>query len=173
MITSHHAAELIKKGQVVAYPTESYYALGADATNPTAIRKLFRLKKRQAKNPIALIAADMLQVQKYFYLSAEEMTIAEKHWPGPLTMLLQPKVPGLKAVADDDQRYIATQALGVIPNTKPSADRGLIGGLVDAVTTGSLPRPVLVGVRVPGHSLVRGLAKSAGVPLTATSANIS
>ncbi len=173
MITARHAAAQIAKGQVVAYPTESFYALGADATNPKAVQKLFRLKKREAKKPVALIAADIGQVQKYFYFSSDEMNLAKKYWPGPVTILLQPKVSAGKSVTDEDERYIAIQALGVTAAPTNAAARGVVGGLLDSLVAGKLPRPMLVGVRVPGHARARRLASLAGVPLTATSANIS
>lgn len=173
MITSVHAAITINQGLVVAYPTESFYAFGADATNPKAIRKLFKLKKREPTKPIALIAADFAQVKKFFYVSAEEMKIAKKYWPGPLTLLLQPKVPAGKTMVENDERYISTRALGIVPTPMIAPDRGVVGGLIDSFSSGSLPRLVLVGVRVPGHAGARRLAKLAGVPLTATSANLS
>ncbi|MEK7537971.1 MAG: L-threonylcarbamoyladenylate synthase, partial [Patescibacteria group bacterium] len=135
------------RGEVIAYPTESFYALGADATNPRAIRQLFLVKHRARGNPIALIAADLRQVRKFFYLSAEELRLAKKYWPGALTMLLKPK------------RQIAVSALLGLTTPSPL-----------------LPRrrgQAKVGVRVPAHAGARRLAKNAGVPLTATSANIS
>lgn len=173
MITANHASSLIQKGQVVAYPTESFYALGADATNPEAIGKLFAMKKREAKKPIALIAADIAQVHKYFYVSPSEMAMAKKYWPGPLTMLLQPKVPTGKRVTHNDKRYIAIQALGVAPAKTVRTNQGVIGDMVESFKTGALLRTVTVGVRVPGHARARHLAKLAGVPITATSANLT
>lgn len=78
-------------GSIFGYPTESFFALGVKATDMYAIKKLFRLKKREAGKPIALIAADVKQVQKFFVLNRTEMSLAIKHWPGPLTILLTPK----------------------------------------------------------------------------------
>ena len=118
---------------VFAYPTESFYALGVDATDKKAIRRLFRVKHREPGKPIALIAADLAQVKRFFHLSQEELKLAKKYWPGALTIILRPKAK------------IAARALG--------ARR--------------------IGVRVPQHANARKLCKLAGVPLTATSANIS
>ncbi len=173
MISLKQAAAQIKNKQIVAYPTESFYALGADATNPAAIRKLFRLKKRESSKPIALIAADIGQVQNFFYVSSSEMTMAKKYWPGALTMLLQPKVPAGKTVGEIDERYIATQTLGVKRSHTTPRDQGVITGILNTITSGQLPRPILIGVRVPGHAGARQLAKLAEAPITATSANIS
>ncbi len=76
---------------VFAYPTESFYALGADATDSKAIQELFRVKHREPGKPIALIAADLLQVKQFFFMTKAEERLAEQYWPGPLTILLQPK----------------------------------------------------------------------------------
>ncbi|MGN0614512.1 MAG: L-threonylcarbamoyladenylate synthase, partial [Porcipelethomonas sp.] len=83
------ASELIKKGEVVGIPTETVYGLGADALNPTAVRKIFEAKGRPADNPLivhiySIGQADMLahDIPELFY------RLAEKFWPGPLTMIV-------------------------------------------------------------------------------------
>ena len=81
-------ASLIKKGDVVAIPTETVYGLAADALNPTAARKIYRAKGRPSDNPLIVHVADMDHVLS---LAAEvpegAMKLAEKFWPGPLTMI--------------------------------------------------------------------------------------
>jgi len=83
------AAELIKKGEVVGIPTETVYGLGADALNPEAVTKIFEAKGRPADNPLIVHIYDISQAEqlahdipKLFYL------LAEKFWPGPLTMIV-------------------------------------------------------------------------------------
>lgn len=76
---------------IFAYPTESFYGLGVRATDRNAIRALFLLKKREAGKPVALIAANLAQVKKFFTLSKTELALAKRYWPGPLTILLKPK----------------------------------------------------------------------------------
>lgn len=76
---------------IIAYPTESFYALGVKATDAQAIQQLFRLKHREKRKPVALIAADIQQVKKFFVMTKDEERLAKKHWPGSLTMLLAPK----------------------------------------------------------------------------------
>jgi L-threonylcarbamoyladenylate synthase len=73
------------------YPTESFYALGVKATNRLAIEELFRIKQREVDKPIALIAANLQQVRKFFIMSKTEERLARQFWPGPLTILLQPR----------------------------------------------------------------------------------
>jgi hypothetical protein len=73
------------------YPTESFYALGVKATNRLAVEQLFRIKQREPGKPIALIAANLQQVRKFFIMSKTEERLARQFWPGSLTMLLKPK----------------------------------------------------------------------------------
>ncbi|MBI3572736.1 MAG: threonylcarbamoyl-AMP synthase [Candidatus Kerfeldbacteria bacterium] len=90
----------LDKGGIVAYPTESFYALGVKATNPQAIKQLFHAKHREKGKPIALIASDLKQVQRYFFVSGEEQALMTRYWPGSLTIVLHPK------------KSIVTKALG-------------------------------------------------------------
>ncbi len=87
-----HAADLIKKGEVVAFPTETVYGLGADALNPQAVKKIFEVKGRPADNPIIVHISDIEQLHE---LTAEippiARKLAEKFWPGPLTLLFKKK----------------------------------------------------------------------------------
>src|SRR5262245_46824378 len=83
------AAELIRAGELVAFPTETVYGLGADALNPEAARKIFEVKGRPADNPMIVHVDD---VRKARELSAEWPQLAEKlaheFWPGPLTLIV-------------------------------------------------------------------------------------
>ena len=83
------AAELIRRGQVVGIPTETVYGLGADALDPLAVSRIFKAKNRPMDNPLivhiySLEQADELarEIPELFY------TLAEKFWPGPLTMIV-------------------------------------------------------------------------------------
>ncbi len=85
---------LLRAGQVVAAPTETAYGLLADATNTRAVREVLRLKGRKGRNkrkPIALVAADLSMVRRYFRMTSGELQLARAFWPGPLTLLLQPR----------------------------------------------------------------------------------
>ena len=80
----------IRAGQVVAYPTETFYGLGVDVANELAIKRLFDVKRRDYSNPIAVIVAD----QKMLTDMVEEIpetaqALMEKFWPGPLTILFK------------------------------------------------------------------------------------
>ncbi|MCR4622171.1 MAG: threonylcarbamoyl-AMP synthase [Clostridiales bacterium] len=85
-----YAAELIKKGEVVAFPTETVYGLGADAGNPDAIKKIFAAKGRPQDNPLIAHIWDesMLPGVISGELPTWASVLAQKYWPGPLTMIL-------------------------------------------------------------------------------------
>ncbi|MFA7227470.1 MAG: L-threonylcarbamoyladenylate synthase [Melioribacteraceae bacterium] len=93
-----HAAEIIKNGGLVAFPTETVYGLGADGLNPIAVAKIFEAKKRPAFNPLILHIADKDWLQKYSATRNKKIDrLIYKFWPGPLTLVL-PKtgiVPGI------------------------------------------------------------------------------
>ena len=83
------AAEAIRRGGIVAIPTDTLYGLAADPFSPAAIAKLFAIKGRSAGRAVALIAADVDQViAQVGPLPATARRLASVYWPGPLTMLL-------------------------------------------------------------------------------------
>ena len=89
------AVEILRAGGLVAFPTETVYGLGADATNQQAVRKIFAAKGRPATNPLIVHVADIATAKKYAAIWPESAQIlAEKFWPGPLTLVL-PKSPAI------------------------------------------------------------------------------
>ncbi|HTL71391.1 MAG TPA: L-threonylcarbamoyladenylate synthase [Candidatus Eisenbacteria bacterium] len=96
------AARILKRGGLVAFPTETVYGLGADATNPRAALKIFALKKRPAFDPLIVHALDLRQAMALWKplparLDADVRRLAAAFWPGPLTIVL-PKAPGVPDV---------------------------------------------------------------------------
>ncbi|HEX5410812.1 MAG TPA: L-threonylcarbamoyladenylate synthase [Terriglobia bacterium] len=85
-----HAARLILSGRVIAFPTDTFYGLGADPFNLAAITELFRIKRRSADRPIPLLVASLDQAAD---LVADPpqlfFTLAKKFWPGPLTLVVR------------------------------------------------------------------------------------
>ena len=89
------AIEALADGELIVYPTETFYALGADAYCAPAVARLFAAKGREVNQPIALIAADdamAFAVAREIPPPAREL--ADAFWPGPLTIVL-PARPGL------------------------------------------------------------------------------
>lgn len=128
------AASLINAGQLVAFPTETVYGLGADATNEDAVKQVYLAKGRPSDNPLIVHVADIDTVKKY----AAEVTPAatklmERFWPGPLTMIftlkpnvLSPSVTGgLKTAAfrfPDNEATLKLIRTAGVPLVGPSAN---------------------------------------------------
>jgi L-threonylcarbamoyladenylate synthase len=83
------AAAVIARGEVVAYPTDTFYGLAADPRNARAIERVFEAKGRRSDEPLPLIASDLAQVERWFgALSPQAAMLARRFWPGPLTLVL-------------------------------------------------------------------------------------
>ena len=92
------AARVLGEGGLVAFPTETVYGLGADATNPAAIARLYQAKGRPAFNPLIAHVGELSAARQIAGFDATALALAEAFWPGPLTLVL-PKTPDC-AVAD-------------------------------------------------------------------------
>lgn len=87
------AAEAIREGKLVSFPTETVYGLGADAFNPAAVARIFQEKERPSFDPLIVHISDISQLSKLTRsVSPIVLKLAEYFWPGPLTMVL-PKQP--------------------------------------------------------------------------------
>jgi len=128
------AAKWIVNGGVVAVPTDTLYGLAVSPFRADAVARVFEVKGRSAERALPLIAADRAAVETHLApLSRVAAQLADRFWPGPLTLLV-------------------------------AAPAALARGVSDTGT---------VGVRVPAHDVARAIAAACGMPLTATSANIS
>jgi L-threonylcarbamoyladenylate synthase len=84
----------LNRGDVIVFPTETVYGLGADALNPAAVEKVFQLKGRNPDSPIPIIVADQAMLQGVVEkIAPVARTLMEQFWPGPLTLVL-PAAPG-------------------------------------------------------------------------------
>jgi L-threonylcarbamoyladenylate synthase len=128
-------ADYILSGKVVAFPTESFYGLGVDATNETAVERLFAVKKRAFKNPVLVLIGSVDELPRLATdIPPVSNRLIEKFWPGGLTLVFK---------AARDVSPLLTAGTGKI------------------------------GVRLSSHPVALALAKTAGVPITGTSANLS
>ena len=128
------AVDVILRGGVVAFPTDTLYGLAVDPGTPRALARLMALKGRAMEKTVALVAASLEQARHVAVFDENALRLAAQFWPGPLTLV----VPALPGVLEP-----VRSANG------------------------------LVGVRVPAHPVACALARLAGTPLTATSANPS
>src|SRR5471032_631704 len=105
------AGRCLAEGGLVGFPTETVYGLGADATNPAAIARLYQAKGRPAFNPLIAHVGDLVAARRIGVFDAEATALAEAFWPGPLTLVL-PRTNGC-AVADLATAGLDTVAIRV------------------------------------------------------------
>ena len=161
------AAEIIQEGGLVAFPTETVYGLGADALNPLAVARIFEVKNRPQFDPLIVHVADMRQAEILVVKFPEKaLRLAEKFWPGPLTLVLPKstlvpdivtsslpnvaiRVPNHPMALDlirESGRPIAApsaNAFGAVSPTTAEHVRQSLGGKVDMILDGG---PCGIGV---------------------------
>jgi L-threonylcarbamoyladenylate synthase len=130
-----NASAILRKGGLVAFPTETVYGLGADATNGRAVARIFAVKGRPHFNPLIAHVADLAAAEKIAVFDRPARQLAEAFWPGPLTMVL-PRQPdsgiadlvtaGLDSLAVRVPSHPVARALleaAGVPVAAPSANR--------------------------------------------------
>jgi L-threonylcarbamoyladenylate synthase len=130
-----YAAEQIRRGYVLGMPTDTFYGLAADPYNVRAVDRVYEIKSRSYNKPLSLLIESVDQAEELASdLPAEFYLLAERFWPGPLTMIVRaaPRLP-LKVTANSGN----------------------------------------VAIRVPAAKIPIEVIRKAGVPVTATSANLS
>jgi len=128
------AAQALREGELVVYPTETVYGLGANAVDPEAVERVFELKGRSREKPVSLGVPDVEAAREYTRPTTRELAFMREFLPGPVTVVVER------------------------------------GDAVPDILTAGRDR---VGVRIPDHDVALTLYERAGVPVTATSANLS
>lgn len=96
------AVDVLRRGGIVAYPTDTLYGLAADPANDAAMERLFDVKRRDRTQPIPLIAADVEQARVAGQFGSDELRVARYFWPGPLAVVVTARASLSRlAVADD------------------------------------------------------------------------
>ena len=129
----NQAAELIRKGELVAFPTETVYGLGANALDANAVKKIYEAKGRPQTNPIIVHVSGKEQAQSLVTTWTEDAEkLAEAFWPGPLTIVLpkNDRVPSITTAGsptvalrcpDDETALMLIETSG-FPIAAPSAN---------------------------------------------------
>lgn len=96
-------AEIIKKGGLVIFPTDTVYGILADARNKKAVEKIFKIKKRPKTKPLAIFVKDADMAEKYAFINEKQRKFLEKNWPGKLTVILKSKNKLVEGVETKDE----------------------------------------------------------------------
>jgi L-threonylcarbamoyladenylate synthase len=165
------ATRILGVGGLVAFPTETVYGLGADATNPTAVARLYAAKSRPRFNPLIAHVADIAAARALADFDRDADALVRKFWPGPLTLVLPKRAAcavaelataGLDSIAvrmpDHPVARDLLQAFGR-PIVAPSANRS---GHVSPTTAAH----VMADLRGRIDLIVDGAATPVGVEST-------
>jgi L-threonylcarbamoyladenylate synthase len=172
----HRAAEIIRRGGLVAFPTETVYGLGANALDPAAVARIYAAKERPFASPLIVHVADEVMARAVTAEWPETAhVLAARFWPGPLTLILKKAamVPDLVTAGLDSVGVrmpahplaLALIRLAAVPIAAPSANRfteispttaehvrASLGGRVDMILDGG---PTQVGIESTVASLRR------------------
>lgn len=92
------AAQLIRGGGVIAFPTDTVYGLGAAADDEVALKRIYRIKGRPVGLPLILMVAAESQLEGWVHVDSRAETLVRRWWPGPLTLILHAKGGGTLGV---------------------------------------------------------------------------
>jgi L-threonylcarbamoyladenylate synthase len=87
------AAEQLRAGAVIAFPTDTLYAVAARAADPVAVARLYEVKDRPSAQPMVWLVKDRAQVERFAVVSATAADLMARFWPGPLTLVLPARIP--------------------------------------------------------------------------------
>lgn len=130
-----HAAEALARGDIVAFPTETVYGLGANALDARAVAKVFAAKERPRFNPLIVHVPGLGEAEKYAVVTDTARMLAQAFWPGPLSLVLKKRPAsgivdlvsaGLETIALRAPAHPVAQALLAavqLPIAAPSANR--------------------------------------------------
>ncbi|MCX8188329.1 MAG: L-threonylcarbamoyladenylate synthase [Nitrososphaeria archaeon] len=108
-----YVAEIIVKGGLVAFPTETVYGLGADTFNSSAVKKIFEVKGRPIDNPLIVHVSNLEQLERITYdISDKALKLIDCFWPGPLTLIFKRK----SGVPPEVSAYLPTIAVRMPAN---------------------------------------------------------
>lgn len=87
----YRLSETLADGGLIAFPTDTFYALGADPFNSAAVDSLYRIKRRPTRKPVMLLISDISWAEKIWgKLDRRAIALMERFWPGPLTIVCPP-----------------------------------------------------------------------------------
>lgn len=137
------AAQNLRDGKLVAFPTETVFGLGGDATNASAVAAIYAAKNRSPDNPLAVMVHSVAQADTLAHITTTARSLMDAFWPGPLSLVLKQKSP----------QIVAENALGRMKDGQPNT--------------------ATIALRMPAHPVALALLRAADIPIAAPSANPS
>lgn len=147
------AVRAIKEGGVVALATDTLYGIACDATNPSAVQKLYNIKARDPNKPIAVCVDSVRMIKLQLQTSAAQSALIKSLLPGPYTFILK-------------RRQLRRSKRKLTPSGDAACTINPICKLLNA-------NDEYLGVRIPDNQFIIELAKRCSTPLALTSANLS
>ncbi|NDV02883.1 L-threonylcarbamoyladenylate synthase [Pseudoroseicyclus tamaricis] len=188
------AAALLREGQLVAFPTETVYGLGADATNGAAVAGIYAAKGRPSFNPLIVHVASLAQAARLVEIGPEAERLASAFWPGALTLVLParadngiaslasaglptlgirlPAHPVARQLLEATGRPVAAPSANPSGRVSPTTAAHVLSGLsgqISAVLDGG-PCPVGVESTILGLTGAPTLLRAGGIPAEAIEA---
>lgn len=151
--------------KVVMHATETCYGLAADIFDSEALNRLYKIKKMPASKPVSMMVRDLGEAERYAEFDDLARRLAEKFWPGPLTLVL-PRKRG-------EERERGEAGGGAEAGGGGLGKQAGVGAAGGGVPDFFNPGHETVGIRCPDSEIARALIQLNGRPLTTTSANIS
>jgi len=110
----YKCASVVSSGGIVVYPTDTIYGIGCDPYNDVSVQKIFKIKARNKKKPLPILAGRLEDVEKIVSLGKIGRVLARMYWPGPLTIVSPLKDNNISAQLTAGKRSIGVR----IPNNK-------------------------------------------------------
>ena len=109
------ASIILQRGELVIFPTETVYGIGATANNEEAIKLIYKSKKRPLANPLICHFKNIREIKKNFYMNNLEIKLAKFFWPGPLTLILEKKKDSkISSILSKNKKFVGCR----VPNNK-------------------------------------------------------
>lgn len=165
------AAKDIQNGDVIAFPTETVYGVGADATNPDAVKKVFAVKHRPRNNPLNVTVDGLGMVKKYAKtISPAAQKLIKRFWPGPLTIIMGLKPGTLSSVINGGLTTIAFRDPDASVTLKLIKDAGvpIVGpsGNISGKPSPTLPQHVMHDMKGKIAGIIDGGECNIGIDST-------
>lgn len=124
------AIQALREGKVIAHPTETCYGLAVSILSQAAVERLYSIKKMPSDKPVSLLVAHLEQAKRYGSFSEKALILAQKYWPGPLTLIV-PRTPELPQWINPGNDWV-----GMRISSHPLA-QALVEGVGNPITTTS------------------------------------